>query len=217
MDSEIFRALDVAGAVPRRSFRMRARIRYNTYPLEHCAQRMDVGGRVMTNYLKEAIAYNKVDLDDAPLLVEHIRESMCYSAQDFVAEVEASRACPGETTRRYILPDHSSTSNHLGRVVDPRLGEDVSGRDSIDMNHERMVVSEALWQPGSIGILQAGLAEMAARAVMKSPVATRSAVAKKVRSLLFEDLGGLKVDALSGFMSLISYPMQDSNLRPSAP
>ncbi|KAF4657836.1 Actin-like protein 10 [Perkinsus olseni] len=153
---------------------------YNTYPLERCAQRMDVGGRVMTNYLKEAIAYNKVDLDDAPLLVEHIRENMCYSAQDFVAEVEASRTCPGETTRRYILPDHSSTSSHLGRVVDPRLGEDVSSKDFIDMNHERMVACEALWQPGSIGILQAGLAEMAARAVMKAPVATRSAVAKKV-------------------------------------
>ncbi|EER04477.1 conserved hypothetical protein [Perkinsus marinus ATCC 50983] len=153
---------------------------YNMYPIEHCAQRMDVGGRVMTNYLKEAMAHNQVDLDDAPLLVENIFETMCYSAQDFAEEVKASRACPHERARRYVLPDHSSTSNHLGKVVDPGQGDDVTNKDCVDLSHERMVVCEALWQPGSIGVLQAGLAEMAATAVMKAPVATRSAIAKKV-------------------------------------
>ncbi|KAF4666617.1 Actin-like protein 10 [Perkinsus chesapeaki] len=153
---------------------------YNTYPLEHCAQRMDVGGRVMTNYLKEALAYNQVDLDDAPLLVEHIRENMCYSALNFAEEVQAARANPSETIRRYVLPDHSSSSSHLGRVVDPQIEEGNSSGEFVDLNHERMVICEALWQPGSIGIVQEGLGEMAAGAVMKAPAATRSAVAKKV-------------------------------------
>ena len=48
--------------------------------LDEYAQRLNVGGRVLTNYLKETLQYHQFDLQYAPLLLDDIKEKCCEVA-----------------------------------------------------------------------------------------------------------------------------------------
>jgi len=41
-----------------------------------------VGGKVLTNVLKECISYRSLNMMDEPYLVEQVKEALCFTAVD---------------------------------------------------------------------------------------------------------------------------------------
>lgn len=49
-------------------------------------RRLPVGGKVLTNALKEVLSYRQFNVMDDPWLVDRIKEGLCYTAQDYGIE-----------------------------------------------------------------------------------------------------------------------------------
>ena len=81
---------------------------------------MDVGGKALTNYLKELITHRQWNMMDDTALVNQIKEELCFCAQDYTAElrqcqkdsVPAARIAAFERGqypgmyREFVLPDY---------------------------------------------------------------------------------------------------------------
>lgn len=98
-------------------------------PLNYAVRRLDVGGKLLTNYLKELVSYRAWNMMDETYLMNVIKERMCYVADDFDAELER---CRRERDRgnnddddegiaaSYVLPDYTSATHRLGHVLESR-------------------------------------------------------------------------------------------------
>ncbi len=51
--------------------------------INYGVKKIDVGGKLLTNYLKERITFRSLDLSHEYRLVGDIKEKMCYVALDF--------------------------------------------------------------------------------------------------------------------------------------
>jgi actin-related protein 6 len=60
-------------------------------PMKYAATRIDVGGKLLTNLLNEQISYKEVNLQGEAHLVNEMKESLCYVAQDFQTELDICR------------------------------------------------------------------------------------------------------------------------------
>jgi actin-related protein 6 len=60
---------------------------YNTYPINYAATRVCVGGKLMTNFMKEQISYRQFDMTEETWLVNLIREQLCYVSISFLPEL----------------------------------------------------------------------------------------------------------------------------------
>jgi actin-related protein 6 len=129
-----------------------------------------VGGKLLTNQLKELVSYRQWNMMDETFIVNDVKEKCCFVSENFKRDLEICRPflskqqCLGGTdsletlgrsdfthnsiVQEYILPDLSR--NQEGRVRDPndvRLDTD----QVLVMNNERFVVPEILFRPDDIG------------------------------------------------------------------
>ena len=56
--------------------------------INHAIKRIDVGGRILTNALKEAISFRHIDLSHEYRMVTDIKEKMCYVSEDFTQDMK---------------------------------------------------------------------------------------------------------------------------------
>lgn len=154
---------------------------YNTQPVLKASQRLPVGGRLLNNLLRERLAYLQIDLDDNPLLIQHIKESVCHVATGGLpAALKDLQSMAPKDNIGYVLPDFSSSNSpFFGSVV---LSEsDVPpGSQAIKIGADRLAVPEALFNPSTFGIDKLGIAEAVARAVSLCDPAIRGPVASKI-------------------------------------
>eukprot|EP01126_Amoeba_proteus_P065978 TRINITY_DN9477_c0_g1_i4.p1 TRINITY_DN9477_c0_g1~~TRINITY_DN9477_c0_g1_i4.p1 ORF type:complete len:239 (-),score=44.56 TRINITY_DN9477_c0_g1_i4:544-1260(-) len=77
--------------------------------LTYAIRRIDVGGKLLTNYLKEIISHRYWNIMDETYLTNHIKERLCYVSQDFKRDLMlCKKGSKGNTVRRaYVLPDSS--------------------------------------------------------------------------------------------------------------
>ena len=145
-------------------------------------RRVNVGGKALTNQLKELISFRAMNMMDEFLLMERVKERLCYVAPDLQAELAAARAPrPGNRVARdFCLPDGVTVLR--GYVVgedEPEggarrpAGPGGAAEQLLPLCNERFLVPEALLHPSDIGVPQAGLAEAAALAVAACPADTR--------------------------------------------
>ncbi|PPQ95265.1 hypothetical protein CVT26_014839 [Gymnopilus dilepis] len=122
----------------------------------NAVKRLDVGGKLLTNQLKELVSFRQWNMMDETYIMNQVKETCCYVSADFKGDSETCRIDPkgNSIVQEYILPDLST--NREGRV---RLPDDfVTETDQIlVMNNERFTVPELLFRPDDIGIDQAGL------------------------------------------------------------
>ncbi|KAL9975190.1 hypothetical protein ACROYT_G012319 [Oculina patagonica] len=128
---------------------------YEGFLLPDFTRKLDIGGRDITNYLKELLLHRGqvVDFEKARL----IKEKLCYVGYN----IEEEKKLASETTvlmEEYILPD--------GQVV--RLG------------CERFGAPEALFQPNLIEIDKVGVAEMLFNTVQATDIDTRAEYYKHI-------------------------------------
>ncbi|KAG6900146.1 hypothetical protein C0993_002295 [Termitomyces sp. T159_Od127] len=117
----------------------------------NAVKRLDVGGKLLTNQLKELVSFRQWNMMDETYIMNEVKESCCYVSQNFRNDLETCRLNPKSNpiVQEYILPDLSS--NRKGRI---RQSDDlVADADQIlVMNNERFCVPELLFHPDDIGM-----------------------------------------------------------------
>ena len=53
--------------------------------------RMDVGGKLLTNQLKEVVSYRQWNMMDETYIMNHAKEACCYVSTQFIADLETCR------------------------------------------------------------------------------------------------------------------------------
>ena len=61
---------------------------FNGYPINYATKRVDVGGKILTNLLKEIISYREYNMMDETLLVSQIKEATCKVSLNVEEELE---------------------------------------------------------------------------------------------------------------------------------
>ena len=84
---------------------------FEAKPLAYAIRRVDVGGKLLGNVLKERISYSAFNIDDIPLTARKIKESLCYCAHPSLEKELRQTASGGaradELRRVFVLPDFS--------------------------------------------------------------------------------------------------------------
>uniref|UniRef100_A0A671SV48 Actin-related protein 6 n=1 Tax=Sinocyclocheilus anshuiensis TaxID=1608454 RepID=A0A671SV48_9TELE len=72
--------------------------------------RINVGGKLLTNHLKEIISYRQLHVMDETYVINQVKEDVCYVSQDFYKDMEIAQLKGEDNTvmRDYVLPDFSS-------------------------------------------------------------------------------------------------------------
>ncbi|CAN8064393.1 unnamed protein product [Agarophyton chilense] len=147
--------------------------------LAHCAKRLKVGGKLLTNYLREMITYRSWNMTDETAVVNAVKERLCYISMAYISDLAVCRKGKG-ITKEYVLPDLTRTMfDPVGHVL--QEGEETDGTEQmLKMNNERIAIPEILFTPSDIGLHQAGLAETIFQAVEACP--------EHVRGDLYENI-----------------------------
>ncbi|TFK34759.1 actin-related protein Arp6 [Crucibulum laeve] len=131
-------------------------------------KRLDVGGKLLTNQLKELSSFRQWNMMEETYIINDVKESCCYVSTNFKEDLETCRADPKRNpiVQEYILPDLST--NRKGRVRQP--DDILTDTDQIlVMNNERFTVPELIFHPDDIGLNQAGLAATVAFSISLLP------------------------------------------------
>ncbi|KAI0770071.1 actin-like protein Arp6 [Fomes fomentarius] len=132
-------------------------------------KRIDVGGKLLTNQLKETVSYRQWNMMEETHIMNEIKEACCFVSEDFAQDLETCRARPSRNpiVQEYIFPDYSA--NKPGRIRNPGESLDASCQ-TLTMNNERFTVPEILFRPTDIGWLeQAGLSATVAASIALLP------------------------------------------------
>lgn len=73
-------------------------------------RRIDVGGKILTNHLKEIISYRQLNVMDESYVINQVKEDSCFVSQNFYGDMEVARKRGSENTivKDYVLPDFTS-------------------------------------------------------------------------------------------------------------
>lgn len=117
-------------------------------------KRIDVGGKVLTNHLKEIISYRQLNVMDEAYVINQMKEDTCYVATNFDEEMKkAKRKVAGNSIiKEYVLPDFTTIKR--GRVRNPEPENKNDDYQILRMNNERFSIPEILFHPSDIGIAQ---------------------------------------------------------------
>ncbi len=66
---------------------------FHGYPLNYATKRIDIGGKILTNHLKEIISYREYNMMDETLLVSQIKEATCKVSLNIEEELEIFKYC----------------------------------------------------------------------------------------------------------------------------
>jgi actin-related protein 6 len=84
--------------------------------LNYAVRRVDVGGKLLTNYLKQLLSARQVDMSDETHVVSEMKHNACYVSRDFLGEMSAAAAIRGASNPlrcRYLLPDYDTRRHGL--------------------------------------------------------------------------------------------------------
>ncbi|EIW74652.1 actin-related protein Arp6 [Coniophora puteana RWD-64-598 SS2] len=134
----------------------------------HAVKRLDVGGKILTNQLKEIVSYRQWNMMDETYIMNHVKETCCYVSSNFMDDLDVCRTNPKKNpiVREYVLPNF--TINKQGRLRQP--DEEISQAEQIlTMGNERFTIPEILFRPDDIGLDQSGIAATVASSIKLLP------------------------------------------------
>lgn len=129
--------------------------------LKNAVKRIDVGGKVMTNYLKEIISYRQLHVLDETYVMNQVKEDCCFVSTDFNHDMEITKQKRKLNTiaRDYILPDYTNVKRGYIRPLEEMSTKYTGAEQLLKMNNERFTVPELLFHPSDVGIQQMGIPE----------------------------------------------------------
>lgn len=136
-------------------------------------RRIDVGGKLLTNHLKEIVSYRQLHVLDETCVINHVKEDTCYVAGDFNSEMDISHRKMLNSVRcEYVLPNFSDRKR--GYIKDNTVklnAQERSDQQSLTLANERISIPELLFSPSNISVNQMGLAEAIVHSVRSTPSA----------------------------------------------
>ena len=160
-------------------------------PIQRAIRRLDIGGKFLTNYLKELVSIRHYNMKDEVYLINEIKETVCYVSKDFKHDLEmtwkgaSAKGGKVKSDRKgivvdYVLPDYNANKHGFMRPHDPSLtakmrklgalaGAGGPIEDFMTLGNERFAVPELLFNPGDSGMKQAGLPEIVLQSLSGLP------------------------------------------------
>jgi actin-related protein 6 len=152
---------------------------------------LDIGGKFLTNYLKEQLSIRAFYAMDETYVVNELKESVCFVSDEFRRHLDATWK-GGKRDRRevdtsivvdYILPDYETIHHGIIRPHDPsgaKKGSVPLGQPSrekvLTLGNERFTIPELLFNPGDVGMKEAGLPAVVMESVEALPAGLRPAM-----------------------------------------
>uniref|UniRef100_D8PXN0 Actin-like protein ARP6 n=1 Tax=Schizophyllum commune (strain H4-8 / FGSC 9210) TaxID=578458 RepID=D8PXN0_SCHCM len=134
----------------------------------NAVRRVDVGGKLLTNHLKELVSFRQWNMMDQTVVMNHVKETCCFVSLDFAQDLERARH-DRSTTLSYVLPDLTkSPHGHVKSANDINV-DGANDMDVLLMGNERFSVPELLFTPSDIGLDQAGIAHAVASSIGALP------------------------------------------------
>jgi actin-related protein 6 len=154
-------------------------------PVHSAIRRLDLGGKQLTNYLKELISLRHFSIMDEPHLASQIKEDACFVSHEFKLDLDSTwkatakhKSSASDATtdiiQEYVLPDYVNTHRGHLRPYDPArhtaAAKLARSEEIFALGNERFVVPELMFSPSDIGIAQAGLPEVVVQSLSTLPV-----------------------------------------------
>ncbi|KAK4542591.1 hypothetical protein LTR36_006639 [Oleoguttula mirabilis] len=166
---------------------------YRGRPLHTACRRLEVGGKTLTNQMKELIS-RTFDVHHEDWLVGEIKEDICYVSQAFNDDLEKvwkggrydRRDIDPSVVVDYVLPDYETIKRGFARPHDPSvnlrsramniIGMEGGRREHIlTIGNERFVAPELLFTPSDIGMQQEGVCGTILQSLNALPAGLRQA------------------------------------------
>ena len=147
----------------------------NHRAMKNAIVRVDVGGKLITNYLKETISFRQVNVMDEFKLINQLKEEMCAVTEKNASTNHHRNISTGP--RVFVLPDFQKTFN--GMVIDRELVGNNSDQ-FLTMGSECNSVPEILFSPNDIQMNQKGLIEAASSCINSFPKEEASLISENV-------------------------------------
>ncbi|WCJ30031.1 actin-related protein 6 [Euphorbia peplus] len=163
---------------------------FQNFTVNYGVKRIDLGGKALTNYLKELVSYRSVNLMDESFLMDDVKEKLCFVSLNMARDLQVARKRGKDNLFRctYVLPDGINYTKGFVKDPDeakryqnmtsvscmdqPEVSEKPEERKRVDLTknefdltNERFLVPEMIFHPSDLGMNQAGLAECIVRAV----------------------------------------------------
>lgn len=114
-------------------------------------RRVNLGGKALTNYLKELVSYRQWNMMDEYFLVDDVKEKLCYVAadeDDFETNLKNAKVkgATNEITKEYVLPDGVHVIRGYvksGPAHDPDSDDDDSDDDPDEGSKKRKKLSKS--------------------------------------------------------------------------
>ncbi|XP_043214148.1 actin-related protein 6-like [Amphibalanus amphitrite] len=146
-------------------------------------RRIDVGGKVLTNHLKEIISYRQLHVMDETYVMNQLKEDCCFVSQDWRRDMKQAALPPADNPilRHYVLPDFTSLRRGYMKPRDSAAAPAAEGEQLIRLTNERFSVPELLFHPSDVGIQQMGIPEAIVEAVSACPPETWPHLYRNIR------------------------------------
>lgn len=135
--------------------------------------RINVGGKLLTNHLKEIISYRQLHVMDETHVINQVKEDVCYVSQQFFKDMEIAQLKGEENSvmRDYVLPDFSSIKKGFCKPREEMVytGKYKTGEQILRLANERFAVPEMLFQPSDIGLQEMGIPEAIVHSIHMMP------------------------------------------------
>jgi actin-related protein 6 len=134
-------------------------------PWNSAVRRIDIGGKFLTNYLKELVSLRTWNMMEEPYLISQVKEVVCFVSTDFSKDLEKCkrlRTSQNDIVLDYVLPDYNTGKGgyarpHVGKSKEKEKGPEEE--QVMVLANERFTVPELLFNPADVGLKQAGVAE----------------------------------------------------------
>lgn len=141
-------------------------------PLHSACRRLEIGGKTLTNQLKDLVSMRQFELRKEDWMANQIKEDVCFVSQNFEQDLErvwkGGSKDPREVDHSivvdYVLPDYESIKRGFARAHDPsfnarkrQLGIGGPREDLVVLANERFTVPELVFTPSDIGMQSEGI------------------------------------------------------------
>lgn len=90
------------------------------FTLNYGVRRLDLGGKALTNYLKELVSYRSINLMDETLIIDDAKEKLCFVSLDVPNDLQLARKSGKDNPFRctYVLPDGITHTRGFVKDID---------------------------------------------------------------------------------------------------
>ena len=158
--------------------------------IQQAIRRLDIGGKFLTNHLKEIISIRHYNLNDETHLINQLKQDVCFVSDDFKRDLDITHKRGKHNISKpekdividYVLPDYNTNKSGHIRPHDPSLwakmrkissltGNGEAAEDYMTLGNERFAVPELLFHPMDVGMKQNGIPEMIMSSLSGVPTA----------------------------------------------